>query len=46
MAAHRRTYLWRSPSNYLHRLRFRRDALNFREYLLSLVIFMRYRDID
>jgi hypothetical protein len=46
MPAHHRAYLWHSPSNHYRRLRFRRDALKFREYLLSLVNYMCYRDID
>lgn len=46
MAVHHHAYLWRSFSCYNRRLRFRHDALKFREYLLSLVIYLYYRNID
>ena len=46
MVVHHRTHLWRSPFCYNRRLRFRLDVLRYREYLISLVNFLHYRDID
>ena len=46
MATLHRVHLWRSPSNYLRRLRFRHYVLKYREYLISLVNYLHYRDID
>lgn len=46
MAAHHRAYLWRSSSNHLRRLRFRRYVQKYREYLVSLANYLHYRDID
>ncbi len=43
---HDRAYLWRSPSSFNRRLRFRHYVLKYREYLISLVNFLHYRDID
>ena len=46
MTTHHRAHLWRSPSSYNRRLRFRLDVLKYREYLISLVNYLHYRDID